>query len=173
MISLSIRPVRKKWLSPFCSTYWYYITSLCLGRHVRQEVKRALKLYCGYLYTRPCMINRIWGLKQLWLQVNGHAWFHLHGIPWAVPNRLELKIPKWKYVSPAGFEPMPRHDQWNGALDRSATLVRYHLGYYSLTVSWYMNTNGHVKMHVWNRLCFDSQCKVLWTVIILAKSTLR
>ena len=24
-----------------------------------------LKLYCGYLYTRPCMINRIWGLKQL------------------------------------------------------------------------------------------------------------
>ena len=26
------------------------------------------------------MINRIFGLKQLWLQVNGHAWFHLHGI---------------------------------------------------------------------------------------------
>ena len=26
------------------------------------------------------MINRIWDLKQLWLQVNGHAWFHLHGI---------------------------------------------------------------------------------------------
>ena len=25
------------------------------------------------------MINRIWSLKQLWLQVNGHAWFHLHG----------------------------------------------------------------------------------------------
>ena len=22
-----------------------------------------LKLYCGYRYTRPCMINRIWGLK--------------------------------------------------------------------------------------------------------------
>ena len=31
-----------------------------------------LKLYCGYEYTKPCMINRIWGLKQLWLQVNGH-----------------------------------------------------------------------------------------------------
>ena len=24
-----------------------------------------LKLYCGYLYRRPCMINRICGLKQL------------------------------------------------------------------------------------------------------------
>ena len=24
-----------------------------------------LKLYCGYKYTRPYMINRIWGLKQL------------------------------------------------------------------------------------------------------------
>ena len=26
---------------------------------------RGLKLYCGYKYTRPCMINRIWYLKQL------------------------------------------------------------------------------------------------------------
>ena len=26
-----------------------------------------LKLYCGYKYIRPCMINRIWGLKQLCL----------------------------------------------------------------------------------------------------------
>ena len=24
-----------------------------------------LKLYCGYKYTRPCMNNSIWGLKQL------------------------------------------------------------------------------------------------------------
>ena len=24
-----------------------------------------LKIYCGYKYTRPCMINRIWGLEQL------------------------------------------------------------------------------------------------------------
>ena len=22
-----------------------------------------LKLYCGYKYTRHCMINRVWGLK--------------------------------------------------------------------------------------------------------------
>ena len=27
--------------------------------------KMLLKLYCGYLYTRPCMINHILGLKQL------------------------------------------------------------------------------------------------------------
>ena len=32
-----------------------------------------LKLYCGYKYTQPSMINRIWGLKQLLLQVNGQA----------------------------------------------------------------------------------------------------
>ena len=35
-------------------------------------------------YTRPCITNRIWGLKQLWLQMIGHAWFHLHGHCWAV-----------------------------------------------------------------------------------------
>ena len=45
-----------------------------------------LKLYCGYKYTRPCMINRIWDVLQLWLQVNGHAWFHLHGLQWPVRN---------------------------------------------------------------------------------------
>ena len=28
-------------------------------------VELTLKLYCRYLYTRPCMINHIWGLKQL------------------------------------------------------------------------------------------------------------
>ena len=26
---------------------------------------KTLKLYCRYLYTRPCMINHIWGLTQL------------------------------------------------------------------------------------------------------------
>ena len=74
-----------------------------------------LKLYCGYLYTRPCMINRIWGIKQLWLQVNGHAWFHLHGIHLPVRNGAEgAKNSKWKYLSPAGFEPTPRHDTTSG-----------------------------------------------------------
>ena len=29
------------------------------------EQTLTLKLYCRYLYTRPCMINHIWGLKQL------------------------------------------------------------------------------------------------------------
>ena len=41
-----------------------------------------LKLYCRYEYTKPCMINRIWGLKQLWLHVNGHAWFHSKRLRW-------------------------------------------------------------------------------------------
>ena len=67
-----------------------------------------LKLYCRYLYTRPCMINHIWGLKQLWLQVNWHAWFHLHWLRWPVRNGEGAKNSKWKCMSPAGFEPTPR-----------------------------------------------------------------
>ena len=51
-----------------------------------------LKLYCGYKYTRPCMINRIWGLKTTMTTGDGHAWFHLDGIHWAVRNRLRWKI---------------------------------------------------------------------------------
>ena len=120
-----------------------------------------LKLYCGYLYTRPCMIICIWGLKQLWLQVNGHAWFHLHEIHWAVRNRMGLKNSKWKYVS---LNPTnPRHDQWYSALDRSTTLVRYQLGIYSLNVSWYI-TYRHVTIHVGIRLCLIANatfCKQL------------
>ena len=38
-----------------------------------------LILYYSYKYARHCVINRIWGLKQLSLQMNGHAWFHFHG----------------------------------------------------------------------------------------------
>ena len=66
-----------------------------------------LKLYCRYLYTRPCMINHIWSLKQLWLQVNGHAWFHLQRLRWPIRNGEGAKNSKWKYMSPAGFEPTP------------------------------------------------------------------
>ena len=66
-----------------------------------------LKLYCRYLYTRPCMINHIWSLKQLWLQVNGHAWFHLQRLRWPIRNVEGAKNSKWKYMSPAGFEPTP------------------------------------------------------------------
>ena len=57
-----------------------------------------LKLHCGYKYTRPCMISRIWGLKQLWLQVNGHAWFHLHWLRWAVRNGEGVNNSKWKQI---------------------------------------------------------------------------
>ena len=77
----------------------------------------SLKLYCRYLYTRPCMINHIWGLKQLWLQVNGHAWFHLQRLRWPVRNGEGAKNSKWKYMSPAGFEPTPRQST-TGKLQR-------------------------------------------------------
>ena len=93
---------------------------------VRKNMSRAtqtfrsdvlLKLYCRYLYTRPCMINHIWGLKQLWLQVNGHAWFHLQQLRWPVRNGEGAKNSKWKYMSPAGFEPTPRQST-TGKLQR-------------------------------------------------------
>ena len=51
-----------------------------------------LKLYCRYAYTKPCMINRIWDLKQLWLQMNGHAWFHLQRLRWPVRKGRERTI---------------------------------------------------------------------------------
>ena len=50
----------------------------------------------------------------------------------------------------------PRQESCS-ALDRSATLVRYQVEHYSLTVFW----NGYVTIPVWNRLWFDTQCKVL------------
>ena len=65
----------------------------------RKKDTHSLKLYCRYLYTRPCMINHIWGLKQLWLQVNGHAWFHLQRLRWPIRNGEGAKNSKWKYVS--------------------------------------------------------------------------
>ena len=69
-----------------------------------------LKLYCRYEYTKPGMINRIWGLKHLWLQVNGHAcqWFHLQRLRWHVRNGKGAKNSKWKYMSQVGFKPTPR-----------------------------------------------------------------
>ena len=122
-----------------------------------------LKLYSGYKYSMPSMINRIWGLKQLWLQVNGHAWFHLHGHRWAVRNGEWTKNSKLKYMSPAGFEPMPRRPTTCELALQTARprwlFIKWSI--HKLTVSWFMNTNGHVTKHVWNRLCFDSQCKVL------------
>ena len=49
------------------------------------------------------------------------------------------------------------HDRRVSALDRSATLVRYQVEHYSLTVFW----NGYVTIPVWNRIWFDTQCKVM------------
>ena len=67
------------------------------------------KLYCEYKYKRPCMINRILGLKQPLLQVNGHAWFLLHRLRWTVRNGKGATNSKLKYMSsPAGFEPTLR-----------------------------------------------------------------
>ena len=79
---------------------------------------KTLKLYCSYEYTKPCMINFIWGLKQLWLQVNGHAWFHLQRLCWPVRNGEGAKKSKWKYMSTAGFEPTQRQSSTGKSAQR-------------------------------------------------------
>ena len=111
-----------------CSVYTYSnyanISMICnLAVNVRlilavlKHHSKVLKLYCRYLYTSPCMINHIWGLKQLWLQVNGHAWFHLQRLRWPVQNGEGAKNSKWKYMSPEWFEPTPRQST-TGKLQR-------------------------------------------------------
>ena len=100
-----------KWPAP-----WFLVANF-IKPIERNFVVLTLKLYCRYLYTRSCMINHIWGLKQLWLQVNGHAWFHLQRLRWPVRNGEGAKNSKWKYMSPAGFEPTPRQSM-TGKLQR-------------------------------------------------------
>ena len=103
-LTIQIRTIKYYWKS--CLQYL-----LCprIFRTTGGKVKRRyLKLYCGYKYTKYCMINRIWGLKQRWLQVNDHAWFHLQWLHWPVRNLKGAKNSKWKHISPARLEPTPR-----------------------------------------------------------------
>ena len=73
-LTIQIRTIPYYWKS-----WLQYLLCPRIFRTTGGKVKRRyLKLYCGHKYTKSCMINRIWGLKQLWLQVNDHAWFHLH-----------------------------------------------------------------------------------------------
>ena len=82
--------------------------------------QKYLKLYCRYEYTNPCMINRIWGLKQLWLQVNGNAWFHLQLLRWTVGNWEGAKNSKWKYMYPAGLVPTLRQSTTGKSAPKTA-----------------------------------------------------
>ena len=75
-----------------------------LQSHAKALITR-LKLYCGYKYTRPFMINRVWGLKQLWLQVNGYAWLYLLGLCRPVWKGNKRKIQNENYMSPPRIEP--------------------------------------------------------------------
>ena len=126
---------------------WYYsntlsqkkknTTRLCMHLSMLN-----LKLYCRYEYARPYMINRIWSLKQLWLQANGHAWIHLHGLCWPVRNGDGAKNSKWKYVYPARFEPTPSQSTTGKSAPKTARprWLDIKWSIYSLTVFW----NGYV-----------------------------
>ena len=101
-----------------------------------------LKLYCGYKCTRPYMINYcIWDLKQLWLQVNGHDWFHLHRLRWPVRNGGRSEKFKMKIYVPSGIRTQTTRPRW---LDFKSSIN-------NLTVFWYMSTNGYVTIPVWYR----------------------
>ena len=80
------------------------------------------KLYCRYDYTKPCMINRIWGLKQLtsgeWTCLISFATAPLTCSERGRSKKIKMKI----YVS-SGIRThtTPVHDSKVSALDRSAT----------------------------------------------------
>ena len=64
-------------------------------------------------------------LKQLWLQVNGHAWFHLHWLTCSERGGSEKFKIKIYALSGIRTHTTPVNDRKVSALDRSATLVRY------------------------------------------------
>ena len=132
MVSVSIWDVKM-----FILTFYLFVNAAVWHRfgcslfHKSEEIRKfvtqltSLKLYCKYLYTRPCMINHIWGLKQLWLQVNGHAWFHLlcNGSVDLFGTGRERKIQNENICLQRDSNPhpaSPRQESFS-ALDRSAT----------------------------------------------------
>ena len=67
-----------------------------------------LKLYYRYEYTKPCMINCTWGLKTT---MTSGEWTCLISFATALLtcwNGEGAKNSKWKYMSPAGYEPTHR-----------------------------------------------------------------
>ena len=110
----------------------------------------ALKLYCGYKYNRPCMINLIWGLKQQWLQVNGHGWFHLQGLRSAVRNGNKRTIQN-ENMYPLGIDFLAGHQ------DRFAvwTVVKLRLKLYPNHV---MNNTWQCDIYNWLWFCEFMQC---------------
>ena len=87
---------------------------------VRKHALMNVRLTCITRFTPLLYVKRTFNISfqkrmfYAWctfscVQVNGDAWFHLHGIHWSVWNRLGLKNSKWKYMSQAGFEPTPCH----------------------------------------------------------------
>ena len=82
-----------------------------------------LKLYCRYEYTKPCMINCIWGLKTTmtpgeWTCLISFATAPLTSSERGGSEKFKMKI----YVS-SGIRThtSPVHDRRVSALDRSAT----------------------------------------------------
>ena len=147
--------------------YFIHYLGVCLLHHSFWLLKLDSALL-GHHFSTLKVILRLYIYKGLvWLIVSG-VW-NIYDFRWMIMldficiGSTELFGTGWDWknqnenMSQAGFE----QRQWNSSLDRLAMLAIYQMVYFSLKVSWYTNTNGHVAMQVWNRLCFDSQCKVL------------
>ena len=96
---------------------------------------------------RPCMINRIWGLKQHKLQVNGHAWFTFHSLLRAVRNCMQKKRinSKWQYISPPGIEPVKPRFSSSHHLPRGYANSVHELSL-ALRMS-KINTHGNIRLY--------------------------
>ena len=137
--------------------FTYYnpcIKLVCLEMYVKCTFW--LKLFCGYKYTRPCIES-----NQLYLQVNGHAWFHLHGLRW--PGGSEKFKMEISISSGIRTNATPLHDRKVSAVTARPHWFDIKCSIYSLTVFWFMNTNAYVTIPVLNRLWFETQYKVLYT----------
>ena len=65
-VSPCVRPVRKKWLSPFCSTYWCYIHQTCTNCSSWHD------RLMPYAYLCP------WPTFHAWVNMVRKKWFSLY-----------------------------------------------------------------------------------------------
>ena len=108
------------WSPFFADSHRIYMRSVNLVLHRRSLQYKCLKLNCGYIYTKPSMINRIWGFKTT---INSSEWSCLISFSWdplSCSEQAGIETYKMKIYVSSGIRThaMSRHEQWNSVLDR-------------------------------------------------------
>ena len=114
--------------------------------------KAILRLYIyKALYDKSYLGSTTTMTTGEWSCLSSFAWAPQSCLERRGSEKFEVKI----YVS-NGIRTYatPLHDKQTSTLDIKWSIYR-------LAVSWFMTTKGHVTIHVWNRLWFDSRCSVL------------